>query len=337
MTPDNRNPTRIRAAIIGCGLIAGGYDNDPVEGAVRTHARAYQANENTDLVAIVDPDAETMAAFAKRWSVADCYDDLQTMLAQAGPDVVSICSPDDLHAQALEACLHSPTVRGVWCEKPLTTDVTQAKALIEAYTALGKSLVVNYPRPYAEKFVALKKQLLSGDFGPVQKVVAYYSKGIMHNGSHALDLLMDWFGAPVSSRVFRGIVDFTDADPTVDALVLLQDVPVYLMGLDERCYSQFEIDIFCAAARVSITHHGRYIQVRRLLPDSGLGGHSYLDDVAGIEEIDASNAMVGVLQTLIASLGKANPTRRGDHIMCVMELCDKLAGSGRSLLQEQNK
>lgn len=323
-----------RAAIIGCGLIAGGYDDTPEDGLVRTHALAYQQNKDTSLVALVDQDTEKMRRFAERWDAGAQYDNMEKMLAEQRPSIVSICTPDDRHADALEACLHSDSVQGVWCEKPLTTNLGQARTLIKAYEASSKTLLVNYPRPYAPKLVALKAQLQAGDFGAVQKVVASYTKGIMHNGSHALDLLIDWFGAPISSQVFGAMIDFTEDDPTVDALVNLQGAPVYMMGLSEACYSQFEIDIYCAAARVTLTHHGRYIQVRRLQPDAGPGGNRYLDEDVSIEETETGRAMGGVLDALIASLDAASPLQQGDHILCVMDACDQLAKSGRKLLQD---
>ena len=326
--------TEYKVAIIGCGLIAGGYDDDPIDSMVRTHALAYQKNVHTSLFAVVDQDIETARRFADKWGARYCYQSVAEMLEEQKPSIASICTPDAHHAEALEACLKSGSVQGVWCEKPVTTNFDQARTFIKEYQSANKTLLVNYPRPYAPKLASLKTQVLAGDYGSVQKVVAYYTKGIMHNGSHALDLLIGWFGAPISVQVLRAMVDFADRDPTVDALVNLQGVPVYLMGLDEACYSQFEIDIFCSTARVSLTHNGRYIQMQRLHPESGPGGNNYLDE--NILKVDSgtSHAMSRALETLIASLDAPKSLMQGDHDLCVMEVCEQLANAGRLLLQD---
>jgi len=320
-------------AIIGCGLIAGGYDNIQVDGLIRTHALAYQLNSRTQLVAVMDMDAERARQFAERWQAANWYQDAAKMLAEVKPELVSICTPDKYHVSFLEICLNSEFVQGVWCEKPLTTDVGGAQRLIKAFEKSGKTLLVNYPRGYAPVIKSYKNRLLSGEFGSVQKVVVYYTKGIMHNGSHALDLLVDWFGSPNSSQVFQGNIDFTTEDPTVDALLDLQGTPVYMMGLDEACYSQFEIDIFCSAARLSFTHNGRNVVLRKLQPASGPGGNYYLSEKYTEEDTGSSYAISSVLDALLGSVDGERPLYKGEHIINVMETCKKLACEGRALLE----
>ena len=63
------------------------------------------------------------------------------MAAINDPDVdaVLIASPGAAHAEQLNACLD----RGipVLCEKPLTTDITSAYAIVQKEKALGKQLI----------------------------------------------------------------------------------------------------------------------------------------------------------------------------------------------------
>ena len=49
-------PEVLSALIIGCGDIAGGYDEAGDERAVRTHAGAYRAHPNFCVTACIDPD-----------------------------------------------------------------------------------------------------------------------------------------------------------------------------------------------------------------------------------------------------------------------------------------
>src|SRR5215208_124859 len=79
-------------------------------------------------------------------------------------DAVLIATPGAAHAEQLTACLD----RGipVLCEKPLTTDVASAYAIVQKETALGQQLVqVGFQRRFDAEFVALKNLINSGGLG----------------------------------------------------------------------------------------------------------------------------------------------------------------------------
>jgi len=326
--PGSRN---LKVVIVGCGMIAGGYDELVSAGLIRTHALAYQLNQQADLVAVTDINEASAREFASRWSVDSWYQDAWRMLEEQEPDLVSICTPDHQHAQMLQLCLQTESVKGVWCEKPLTTDLDLTKQLVAQFSAAGKSLIVNYPRSYTPSMKRLKSQLLGGELGAIQKVVVYYTKGILHNGSHALDLLVNWWGEPSVIKVLRSFIDFTEEDPTVDALLDFQGVPVYLMGLNDSCYSQFEIDIFGSLARASITHGGRRLVMRNVDPKVGPAGNKYLSEIADEVETESGRAVALVLDELVHAVQSDTLLRQADHIVRVMGICDELAQMGRTM------
>src|SRR5829696_1642681 len=79
-------------------------------------------------------------------------------------DAILIATPGAAHKEQVDACLD----RGipVLCEKPLTTDVASAYAIVQKETALGKQLVqVGFQRRFDAEFVALKNLIDSGGLG----------------------------------------------------------------------------------------------------------------------------------------------------------------------------
>ena len=56
-------PEVLSALIIGCGDIAGGYDEAGDERAVRTHAGAYRAHPNFCVSACIEPDVQSRQQF----------------------------------------------------------------------------------------------------------------------------------------------------------------------------------------------------------------------------------------------------------------------------------
>ncbi len=329
--PDMSEDRTLKSVIVGCGMIAGGYDSVETEGVVRTHALAYRLHQGTELVAVADVDEEKARNFAARWEVNSCYQDVKLMLQQEGPELVSICTPDQNHVEMLKLCLNCDSVLGVWCEKPVSGDPELVRKLLSQFSEARKTLIVNYPRSYLPSMKKLKSQIVSGQLGTIQKVVVYYSKGIVHNGSHAIDLLVNWWGPPSGLRVLRSFVDFTVDDPTVDALLEFEAVPVYLVGLDDSCYSQFEIEIFGSTDRVSITQAGKRIVRRGLDPVVGPGGNRYLSESLLDTETEWKRALALVLDELVTAIRGCDVSIQGDQIVDVTEICSELAQQGNSL------
>ena len=108
------DPARpIRVAIIGAGNIA-----------ESCHLPALRAQSGpVEAVAVVDVDPDRARAFAERWEIPSAYEDLESMLNEARPDLAIVCTPPIAHRDAVVACLE----RGVWvwCEKPPTLSLAE--------------------------------------------------------------------------------------------------------------------------------------------------------------------------------------------------------------------
>ena len=321
----------LRSAIIGCGQIAGGYDEQAgSDEAVRTHAKAYQLQPATALVAVADEDRRRAREFSAHWGNPAVYTDAAQMLASVGPDIVSICTPDDTHADLLELCLDCPSIKAVWCEKPLTTEVDRAEAIVSTYAQRGVVLAVNYQRRWDPEMQRIKRALQRGELGNIQKVVVYYTKGICHNGSHAVDLLLDWFGPPGEMQVLGSHLDFVADDPTVDARLLLGDVPVYLIGADEREYSIFEMYILGTLGRVNVKNFGRETEWFRRQPDPLLEGYQELGSRGIVYVTETARAMAHALQEIVHAIFTRQPVRsNGETALTTLRVCRELASQAR--------
>ena len=313
--------------MIGCGFIAGGYDNEPVPGLVQTHALAFQQSPDVTLVAVADMDAEKAKAFASRWDVPAVYDDVPTMLQAVKPELVSICSPDDTHEHYLRLCLAMPSVKGVWCEKPLSTSPDGCDFLVEQFRQAGKSLLVNFQRNFTEGYIHLKQELDAGRYGAIQKVIVNYTKGVIHNGSHAMDLLVDWFGTPDKMQVFSAQVDYTETDPTVDALLMFDGVPVYMMGFNEGCFSIFEIHLYTETAILSLIDSGQILRLRKVREQSSASGHKELEPEVEID-MGLGMAMLDALNKMVEAIKGESYMISGDRALAGLRITHQLAGLG---------
>lgn len=254
-------------------MIAGGYDIDAKDGDIRTHAGAL-TRRGVRIIACVEPDPQRRTAFQARWNVAHGYDHIDEMLAQHQDfDIACICTPSECHAADLDA-LFAARVKTVFCEKPLATNILDARRLVSAYRDAGRRLAVNYTRRWNAALRALAAEIANGRFGALAGATAWYGKGIVHNGSHMLDLLRMLIGDLRPVRAECLVDDGREDDPTVDALLLTRaGAPVQMIGTNYRQYDLFELQLRFAEAVVGLEDGGAILVVRFIEPDPSFSGH----------------------------------------------------------------
>ncbi len=121
------------------------------------------------------------------------YSDTKELLSAEKPDIVSICTPDADHFDTFKQVASFPSVKGIWCEKPIAINVAQGEEMVQLAKDNGIALVVNYIRRYQSFYQSIKKEM-NTLLGEIRRITCYYSGGITTNGSHLIDLLHYFFG-----------------------------------------------------------------------------------------------------------------------------------------------
>lgn len=269
----------LRAIIVGCGAVAGGYDQArgrAPEGEVLSHARAYALHPGFQVAACVEPDSDRRRAFMELWNIPAGFPDLGA--CTVGFDVASVCVPTEAHPEILSTLLERTPPRAVWCEKPLSHDEAASTALVGAYDDAGILLAVNYMRRWDPEMAALRDEIAAGGLGRLQSANGFYTKGVLTNGSHLLDLLIFLCGPLTPVSVHRRLKDLSEDDPTVTALLRLADgAPVHLHGLDRAAFTIFELDLLFEAGRVVIEESGYRLRRHRVIDNPRYAGYRMLD------------------------------------------------------------
>ncbi|WP_421724932.1 Gfo/Idh/MocA family protein [Bauldia sp.] len=180
----------LRAAIVGVGQASG--KGSPTAGAFRigyVHARMYERTAGIDLVAAADINQANLDAFVETFRVANAYPDLGSMLKDARPDIVSICTYVGLHFEMIEACA-AAGVRGIICEKPFVESPAQLTALRDLVARTGVKIVVPHFRRYLGAFARAEEVYNSGEIGQPLVVTAAIGDewDLSEWGSHWLDM-----------------------------------------------------------------------------------------------------------------------------------------------------
>lgn len=254
----------MKAVIIGCGDIAGGYDQRKSGDGVFSHAGAYRTDARVDIVAAFDVDQKKLESFCMFWNIGTICRSLEEMLDQQC-DIISLCTPDDTHERMLETIIASGCCQHIWCEKPLTTSAEGAKRVIRQASLKGISLWLTNQRRWEPAHLELKKRLTEGIIGEIVHITAYYVKGITHIGCTAIDTIrflcgeVEWVAALTPFQVGS----YGD-DPSLRCVLGLESgATASLIGCDLRkyVYSLFEIDIVGTHGRIRIENSGDTITV----------------------------------------------------------------------------
>lgn len=308
----------LRAAIIGCGRIAGGYDKSPAAEWSATHAGAYRLCADTELVAAADVAEASRQAFGAKWGVDRLYADYAEMLDRERPDLVSICVPPSEHLPALRAACRTGA-RGIWLEKPVAPTAADARAAITI--AGSRPVAVNYFRRWNPSLAELRTEIIGGAFGPVRRVTVHYVKGLLGNASHFIDVLRWFLGEPRDIRPFR-VHGMPADDPPVDfELAFDQGTVATFLHVPHAAYVLHDVDLFFDRQRVIIGQRGQQLVRFEAVEEPHYGGFDILRRVSG-DETHWRRAALSALEDLIGCLdsGRAPACTLEDGARAV-EIC----------------
>ena len=143
----------IQFALIGCGRIA--------------QRHAEHIHNNGKLIAVCDTIKSRADELALKYN-AKAYYTIEDLLLHEKPDVVTICSPNGLHAQhsiqSLNAGFH------VLCEKPLAVNVNDCGEMIKAAEKANKRLFAIKQNRFNPPVEAVKKAIEKGRLGKIYSV-----------------------------------------------------------------------------------------------------------------------------------------------------------------------
>ncbi len=321
---------KLKAAIIGCGMIGSEFSDDPLIKGIYTHAGAWRACKEIDLIAVCDADPVRAKRCAERWGVVRWYTDVRAMFEQERPDLVSVCTPDATHYPIIDAAIESPGMRGILAEKPLALELVQVEQLIARAAERNVRLAVNYSRRYSPGHQALRQRIRFGELGAIQSIAGFYTKGTLHNGTHWFDLARFLIGEVTEVRGFNRLYEDSE-DPTLDVRLNFQGgASGSLLGLEAIAYSLFEMDIVGTLGRVRIVDSGHWFEnfhagdspyysgYRTLLPGGRDAGHmedtllhAARDLITSIQEkraplCDGHDARIALAIGLAARISSAN-------------------------------
>jgi UDP-N-acetylglucosamine 3-dehydrogenase len=305
-----------RVAVIGCGRPEGTVGATG-HGMGVMHAVAFERTGCCAIVAAADVRCENGAAFVERWPDAVPYLDYREMLAEARPEIVSICTWPHLHAEMVIACAEAG-VKAVHCEKPMAKNWTDARRMVEACARAGKQLTINHQNRFREPYRVARDLVRGGAIGKLQSL-----QGTSSNlfNSHWVDLLFFYNDeAPVewvSAQIDVGTVGASNGELREDRAVCSFQ---FVNGVHALLLTGPEATIGCGSRLIgtegSIEVHGRAPRVR--VQRKGVDGWQTIDVPDGP---DWQSPLDRAIADVVAALDEARePELSGQRALQSMEV-----------------
>lgn len=178
---------KVRTAVVGVGHQG------------KWHAEKFAALKKSNLVAVVDKDADRLLSLSRELKVKPVAD-FRELIGEV--DAVSIASPTrshfDIASTLLENGIH------VLVEKPITTTLEEAAALVELAESRGLVLQVGHLERFNPAIMALGEYLSTPKFIESHRIAPYKPRSIdvsvvLDLMIHDIDLVHSVVGSPVTS------------------------------------------------------------------------------------------------------------------------------------------
>ncbi|GGG03067.1 oxidoreductase [Paenibacillus abyssi] len=168
----------LKVGVIGCGAIA-----------QRRHLPEYLNRNDVEIVAVCDFNLERAKEVAKQFGAKHAFQTHQELLACEDIEAVSVCAPNFLHAsitiESIQAGKH------VLCEKPMATNLDEAKSMVDAATEKGVKLMIGHSQRFMPVHIKAKEILDEGKLGRVLSFQTTFGHSGPENWS--VDGKSSWF------------------------------------------------------------------------------------------------------------------------------------------------
>ena len=199
---------KIKVAVIGCGTIANA-----------AHIPSYMKNEKTEIVYFCDIIQKRAEEAVKKYNCGKAVTDYKEVLKDPQIDAVSVCTPNNMHAQISIDALKSG--KQVLCEKPSARTYDEAKKMCEAQGETGNMLSIGVVNRFNAGVNKIKELIDKGELGEIYHIYvsfraersipglggAFTTKSIAGGGVlidwgvHYLDIVMYCMGDPAVKTV----------------------------------------------------------------------------------------------------------------------------------------
>lgn len=251
----------------GAGNIVTGYENN----LDNCHLKSLNKNNKFNILGVVDSNIKNSEIFSK-YSNSSIYN--VNDLTDLDIDIIAICTPTNTHHRIIkELIANDIKPKCFFCEKPFTDSFKHAQEIFSLLKSNDIGLIIGYQRSFLSDFKRVSDGFRENKYGSLLHANVKYSKGLLNNGSHALDLLHYLFNDIQFKNFGNCYDDYSDSDLSVDVFFNYNDRLISLTALNEKSFSIFEVDIIFEKRRFRFTDNAFSLEEYTLQEDHNYPGY----------------------------------------------------------------
>ncbi len=239
-----------KVLILGLGNIGFRYDLDEPDFKVLTHARAFDRHPDFKLVGGVDPVPSNRKRFQRAYDVA-AFGTIADALIKTEADVVVVATPTILHLENLREIVSFSKPRLVLMEKPAAYCLEQAVEMIQISKENALPILINLVRRTDPSVMEIRSRIEAQEIKLPCKGVVWYSKGLIHNACHFIDLLSFWLGQPRNLSLLEAGRKINDFDSEPDLRIEFSDSTIYFLAKNNEEFSYYNIELLAQNGRLN--------------------------------------------------------------------------------------
>ena len=315
----------IRVIIVGLGQVGTFYDLSPENSNyINSHAKAFSRHPGFDLCGGVDSNLENRNIFTSKYGIKS-YSNINQALEEIKPKIVVISTPTITHYEIIQKVVGKSYIEIILCEKPLSNKLSEAKEINQLCENNGISLYVNYNRRSDPGVINIRDRINKELMRPPIKGVCWYSKGLLNNGSHFINLLEFWLGDYVSNKKLNTGRSFPKNDFEPDFEIKFKKGKVVFQALWEEYFSHNSVELFCKNGRLRYEDSGLKIIWNKVIQDKVFNGYKKINDVEELIPNDMLNSTYRVADMLHQTmLNKETTICNGIDALKTLETIEKI-------------
>ena len=184
------------AAKLGVGIIGFGR-------IARAHLTAYRYQQDVEVLAVADPMEAARDAAKREHGIPQAFETWEELLSIDGIDLVSICTPHDLHEAPFIASVDAG--KQIFLEKPVSTTLASAMRMLRAADEAGTWTALGTPLRYYPGNRMVKEMLQAGRIGEPELAKVSYGANFFQRDAHGVGTRADgWHHS--SDRMGGGVL-----------------------------------------------------------------------------------------------------------------------------------
>lgn len=248
-----------KTVIVGLGKIGMEYDYSLNQKKyIMTHAQSFNQNKNFEIIAGIDINELRRKQFTIKFKKPS-FKSISLFDFHEPVDIFIVATPTTSHKKIISDIIKKYRPKLILCEKPIAYKTEEAKYILNICKDNKIKLYINYMRRSDPAILKISKMISNKKFIMPVKGVVWYSKGLIHSGSHFVNLMQFLFGEVQDCKIINKRKGTNYYDIEADFELDFKKAKIVFISIKEENFSHYTFELIFKNARLRYDYAGNKI------------------------------------------------------------------------------